>query len=512
MSRGFAGRTEVGRRVRVLLIDVDSLRADHTEPYGYARKITPNLADVAREGTTFLRCYASDTPCVPSRAALTTGQFGVVNGAIGNAGQATQIRVERGKYPPGDPRFRADTPLFGGQLASHGIYTASISCFPERHRSYWYIGNFREWRRPTLSLGDDEDARDVTAAALEWIRDHAKDDDWVLHVQFWDPHIPYVEPGDYARRAGEAGPPPGWPDADTILAHREIYGPHTALDLYEDGGLWTVPPPVSPNAATMPDSITSVEDVVKLYDGYDGAILYWDAHLGRIVDELERLDILDGTAIIVTADHGEALGENGVYADHPMVSESIHHVPLIIRWPGSEPNTRGARWGGLMYHLDLCPTLCDLLGIPVPENWHGISVANVVRGGTVDGRSHLVLSHGSYTYQRGVRTADDLYIATRHPGCFRVEAEQLYRVGDDPHMTHNLVDEKPEVANIMRSLLGQWEHQYTRPGVSDGDPMQLRRYETPWSAFSIERYAERLRRTQRDHLARHLLESYGGIS
>lgn len=491
--------------MRIVFVDVDSLRADHTEPYGYPRRITPNLAELAREGTTFLRCYASDTPCVPSRAALTTGQFGIVNGAIGNAGRATQIRSKRGEYPPGDPQYCDETPLFGGQLARHGIYTASISCFPERHRSYWYVGNFREWRRPTLSLGDDEDARDVTAAALNWIRDHAQEDDWLLHVQFWDPHIPYVEPSDYVRRAGEAGPPPAWPDADAISAHQEIYGPHTALDLYEDGGRWAVPPPLSPNAATMPDSITSVEDAVKLYDGYDGAILYWDEQLGRILNELDSLGILDETAIIVTADHGEALGENGVYADHPMVSEPIHRVPLVIRWPGADAKSRGSRWNGLMYHLDLCPTLCDLLGVPVPQGWHGMSVADVVRGGTRTGRPHLVLSHGSYTYQRGVRTAQHLYVSTLHPGCFQVEPEQLYGIDGDPHMTQNLIREKPDLAVSMRALLGQWEHQYARPGINDGDPMQLRRYETPWSAFSAERYAERLRQTGRGHLARQLL-------
>lgn len=495
--------------MRIVLFDVDSLRADHTEPYGYGRRITPNLAEVAREGTTFLRCYASDSPCVPSRAAFTTGQFGIVNGAIGNAGRAVQIRAGRGKYPPGDPRYRDDSPLFGGQLARHGVYTASISCFPERHRSYWFVGNFREWRRPTLSLGDDEDARNVTGVALDWIRSHAHEDDWLLHVQYWEPHIPYVEPSEYVRRAAEAGPPPSWPDAAAIREHQEIYGPHTARDLYEDEGRWAVPPPLSPNAATMPDAIASIEDAGKLCDGYDGAILYWDEQLGRVLDELDSLGILEDTAIIVTADHGEALGENGVYADHPMVSEPIHHVPLVIRWPGAHAASRGSTWNGLMYHLDLCPTLCDLLGVPVPGSWHGRSVADVLRGGAVTGRPQLVLSHGSYTYQRGVRTEQHLYVATLHPGCWRLDPEQLYDIDDDPHMTRNLIGERPELAVTMRGLLGKWEHEYARPGSNDGDPMQLRRHENPWSAFSPERYADRLQQTGRDHLARHLFESIG---
>ena len=98
-------------------------------------------------------------------------------------------------------------PSFGGHLYRNGIYAASIACFPERHMAYWF-----------------------------------------LQVHFWDPHTPYLEPGDWARRASESGPAPAWPDEEAIAAHFEIYGPHSALDLYEGDGTWSVPPPPSPNA------------------------------------------------------------------------------------------------------------------------------------------------------------------------------------------------------------------------------------------------------------------------
>jgi len=138
--------------MRILYVDVDTLRADHTTPYGYPRTITPNLEELARQSVVFDRCYSSDSPCAPSRAALTSGQFGITTGAIGNFGPATDIRMfERTCYAP----------YFGGHLYRNGIYTASISCFPERHMAYWFVGNFREWIKPSLSNGDDEDAATV---------------------------------------------------------------------------------------------------------------------------------------------------------------------------------------------------------------------------------------------------------------------------------------------------------------------------------------------------------------
>ena len=215
--------------MRIVYVDVDTMRADHTSPCGYSRTVTPNLATLAAGGVVFDRCYASDSPCAPSRATFTSGQFGITSGAIANFGPASEIRMfERTRYAP----------FFGGHLYRNGIYTASISCFPERHMAYWFLGNFREWIKPSLSNGDDEDAATVTAAAVDWLIRKGREDDWFLHVHFWDPHIPYLEPERWVEQAATSGPPPLWPDDEAIAAHAEIYGPHTALDLYEGDGSW----------------------------------------------------------------------------------------------------------------------------------------------------------------------------------------------------------------------------------------------------------------------------------
>ncbi len=482
--------------MRILYCDVDTLRADHTGPYGYRRAITPNLDDLARRAVVLTSCYCSDSPCAPSRAAFTSGQFGITTGAVANLGPAADLKLfQRTRHAP----------FFGSHLYHHGIYTASISCFPERHLAYWYVGNFREWMKPSLSNGDDEDAGDVTAAAVDWLRRRGRQDNWFLQVHFWDPHIPYLEPEPWFERAASAGEPPPWPDEEAIAAHRERYGPHSALDLYEGDGTWAVPAPRSPNPATMPDAVRTRQDFERLVTGYDGAVMYWDHHLGILLHTLDDLGVLDETAIVVTSDHGESLGENGVYGDHPMANEANHHVPLVLRWPPltDQLAEEQRRVDGLTYHLDLAPTICDLLGISTPGGWDGVSFAAAVGGQPFAGRPELALSHGAYTYQRALRTTTHLYVETLHPGCWRLERQQLY-AATDPHMTTDLAGGDPRTTNMLADRLAAWRDDHLTMSGPEPDPMEAGLYESPADAFSVERYLGRLRATGRAHLAEDL--------
>lgn len=496
--------------MRILYCDVDTLRADHTEPYGYSRRLTPTFRSLSERGVVFENYYTSDSPCAPSRAAWSTQQFGLTNGAIGNAGPAAQIRLPRGRTPIRGSQWPPDAELLGGVLYRNGLHTASFSCFPERHQAYWFTGNFREWHMPTLSLGDDEQGQDVADAGIAWLRQNGQTDDWFLHLHFWDPHIPYVMPEKWSRVAHEAGEAPAWPDEEAIAGHQSVYGPHTARDLYEDDGRWSLPAasPLAP--AVMPHQIASRGDFVKLIDGYDGAIAYWDDQLGRVIGALGELGILEDTVIIVTSDHGEAFGENGVYADHPLVNEAIHRIPLMIVWPGvTDQVIPRRRAGGWFYNIDLGPTLCEMLGIAIPAQWQGKSFAPALRGEECEGYPYLVLSHGAYTYQRAIRTPSHLYIMTLHPGCFRLDVEQLYDMDSDPHMTTNLAER--ECVDEYRAMLAEWWLTYAGSPSSPPDPMQTRLHEGPSEAFSLDHYADRLRQTGREELAVELLTRRRGL-
>ncbi|MFF8772107.1 sulfatase [Kitasatospora sp. NPDC015120] len=484
--------------MRIIYVDVDTLRADHTTPYGYHRPTTPNLQRLADKSVTFERYYCSDSPCMPSRAALTSGQFGITNGVIGHYGEAAQFRLDTGHGP------EPDRPLLGQALQFAGHYTAAISVFAERHRAYFFNGNFRETLRATPHWGD-EDAEDVNKAAIDWIRRHADEEDWYLHLTYWEPHTNYTQPVEWTETMAASGPVQEWPDERTIAEHAEVYGPRSALDLHHS--MWAgIGESKSPVPHNMPDAIRSRADFEHLINGFDGAIAYWDHHFGRLLAALEELGIADDTAVIVSADHGESLGELGMYAEHGMATEPVHRLPLVVYWPGlTDALPQEARRNdALLYNIDLAPTLCDLLGLDTPPGWQGESFAPALRGERIDSREYLVLGHGAMTYQRAVRTRDHLYVRTYHPGSFRAEWEHLFHVTDDPHLTRDLLDDEPELAARMRSHLAEWWNRYAGHPGAQPDPMQSTLQAGPVYYNDPARYADHLRATGRAHLAEDL--------
>ena len=133
--------------MRVLFIDIDTLRPDHMGCYGYYRNTTPNMDKVAAEGVRFDNYYCSDAPCLPSRAALVSGRFGIRNGAVGHGGTAADMRLKGA-----DRGFRDihDINSLHNIFRRAGMYTASVSTFPERHSSWWFNAGFNE----TYNVGD----------------------------------------------------------------------------------------------------------------------------------------------------------------------------------------------------------------------------------------------------------------------------------------------------------------------------------------------------------------------
>ncbi len=478
--------------MRIIYIDVNSLRPDHASPYGYRRNLTPNLQAIADRGIRFDKYHSSDTPCVPSRAGFTTQRFGIVTGAIGHQGRDGDVRLteSRSQAP--------DAPFFGYHLANAGGYhTVGMSCFAERHQAYWYHGNFMEFLRPSLSLGLDEDAKDVTDAAIGWLERRGHEDNWFLALNYWDPHTDYIIDRTWVEQAAASGPPPDWPDAAAIEKHQRVYGSNTAADQRNASG------EPSPAPDVMPNAIANRADFEALINGYDGTVAYFDHHLGRLLDKLRILGLDDKTAIIFTADHGEAFGENGIYAEHAMAHPATNRVPLIIYWPGVTDKLTPAErsFDGLLYHLDLGPTICELLGLPVPSGWHGRSFASAVHGNAFEGRPHLVLSQGVHSFQRAVRMGDLYYIRTLHPGTYKVNPEELYDLRVDPHLTRDLMLTEPWRAVPLKAVLADWWHEYAGSPGAAPDPMQSVLQRGPVLYLHPERYLERLESTGRHDLA-----------
>lgn len=483
--------------MRILYLDIDTLRADHLGCAGYHRDTTPNIDALAAEGIRFTNVYASDVPCLPSRTALATGTFGIRNGVVNHAGAAADLRSLGPKRGFFSSHF---TRSWAGLLYFAGWHTASISSFPFRHSASWWNNGFMEAMNLMRGMGVER-ADQVLPGALDWLERRGRDDSWFLHVHLWDPHTPYNTPDDYGNPfAGD--PVPAWHTEEVRARNWELSGPHSAQ---EPWGFrpdeWGPPPPRHPwDASTM-------DDVKRIFDGYDVGIRYADDAAGALLTKLADLDVLDDTAVLVSSDHGEAFGELGVYADHQGADEATAHIPAILRWPGLEPRT----YDGLQYHLDVAATVIELAGIEVPATWDGESMAPALRDGTDGGRDHLVMSQGAWACQRGVRWGDHLYLRTWHDGYHgHWPEEMLFDVSADPHETDDLADRHPDVARAGASILDDWTAEALERSLVPSDPMDIVREEG--GPFHTRRhlpaYLDRLRRTGRGHWADVLLERH----
>ena len=258
-----------------------------------------------------------------------------------------------------------------------------------------------------------------------------------------------------------SGPAPAWPDEATVRAHQPTTGPFTATGQFPDH---RSPFPL------MPGAIAHREDAETLLDGYDAALRYIDEKIGEVLDRLEGYGLLGDTAVIVSADHGDAFGEHGIYSDHVCADECVHHVPLIVRWPGMD-GAQGVH-AGFHYNTDLAPTICDLLGLPIPRLWDGGSFAETLRSGKATGRDVLVWDHGLYTVQRAVRTERWLFVVTYDDyGYESFDPVALYDMKEDPYQTTNVAADHPEVIARSWQHLALWEHEQMQADSSCEDPL-----------------------------------------
>lgn len=483
--------------MRILYLDIDTLRPDHLGCYGYHRNTSPNIDALAADGIRFTNVYASDVPCLPSRTALATGRFGIRNGVVNHGGRAADPRVEGQHRQMIGAQMRA---AWAFRLYHAGYHTASISSFPFRHSAAWWNNGFMESMNLMRGMGGER-ADQVLPGALDWLDRRGRSDDWFLHVHLWDPHTPYNTPDEYGNPfAGDAIP--AWHTEEVRQRNWMLPGPHSAQ---EPWGFrpdeWGPPPPRQPwNAASM-------DDTKAIFDGYDVGIRYADDAVGTIVNRLADLGVLDETAILVSSDHGEAFGELGVYADHQGADEATAHIPSVLRWPGLAPRVEP----GLHYHLDVAATVVELAGGHLPdEGWDGEPFTAALRDGNAHGRDHLVLSQGAWACQRGVRFDDHLYLRTWHDGYHCWPDEMLFDIGEDPHETSDLASASPTEVGKGRDLLARWTAEQLATTPDGVDPMETVLAEGgPYHVRGhLPAYLERLRATDRGEWADVLAEKY----
>ena len=318
-----------------------------------------------------------------------TGQFGIHTGVVNHGGTNADIRLEGEERKFRGRLFRQTLPAF---LRSQGFKTVSISPFAERHGAWHFNAGFNETHN-TGKTGQ-EIADEIAPVALKWIKDNAKEDNWFLHVNFWDPHTIYRTPTDFGEPFPDE-PIPQWPTEEVLKEHQQMVGPYkpNELHMYDDN----IDEQEHPRFLGR---IANMEDMKKMFDGYDTGIRYMDYHLGKLFAALEEIGVMDDLAIIISADHGEHMGELGIYCEHSTADESTSKIPMIIKWPEGKS---GHFDDGLHYNLDLAPTIAELLHSDPVDSWDGESYAPAILEGKDCGRDQLILSQCAHVLQRSVR-------------------------------------------------------------------------------------------------------------
>ncbi len=471
--------------MRILYLDLDTLRPDHLGCYGYHRDTSPNIDAIARQGVRFEHHHCSDAPCLPSRAALTTGRFGIHTGVVNHGGTAAEMRLtgpERGFRDP------LDRESFANIFRHAGLHTVSISPFAERHSAWWFNAGYKEMHN--TGQGGQESAEHVTPVVLDWIERNAANDNWFLHVNYWDPHGPYRAPKEYGDPFAD-DPIPAWLTEEAMERHRAMVGPHGARDIamYDNS--------TNPAFPRHLGEIRDMDELRQVMDGYDTGIRYMDEHIGRLFAAFAEAGVMDDLVIIISADHGENMGELGIYGEHATADEITTRIPLIIRWPGA---AAGHVDTGLHYNLDLLPTLTDLLGLEKSPRWDGESFAPAMKGEPC-GRDHLIVSQCAHVCQRSVRFGPWLYMRTYHDGYHLWPKEMLFNLENDPHEERDVAAEHPDIVREGETRLLDWHDEMMAtmpPGVAE-DPMRTVLAEGgPFHARNeLAKYCKYLERSER---------------
>ena len=410
----------------VILIQADTLRADHLGAYGYARAQTPNLDALAAKGVLFEQHIVNATYTACSVPSLLTGNY----------------QDRHGLWFQGDTLSESNI-TFPERLSKSGYVTTGFFSNPVVHPDRGYTQGVET----TLNLTRDHDAGVMVNHALDWLQKN-RDDPFFLWLFLIDPHFPYTPPTEYADRFAQPG------SLKTSLSWQWEFD-HDNVQWDMEALLW--------GDLATPDSV-ALEMVL-----YDAEISFLDAQVGRLLDYLEQEGLTENTVIVFTSDHGEEFHEHTFFCSHGHSTyDSVASVPLIIKTPESTPS----RVSQVVRNIDVAPTILELLGIAYENNIDGRSLAELVQGKqdslplipaySTSGPIHQgffraqprIYLDGVEGAWRSVRTEQWKLIRIPHP---ETDIYELYDLKADPGETRNLYDPAHEKVAELTGMLNSIE-------------------------------------------------------
>jgi arylsulfatase A-like enzyme len=412
-------------RPNLLLITIDTLRADRLSCYGYERISTPGMDRLAAEGVLFENAHVQSPWTLSSLASILTSTYPSVNGvltglnrlddaretlaeALKRHGYATQAIVTNGWLETN----------FGLNQGFDDYYHPDDYFAIYRFRGMIWERVARRFLKERMDPTNRHRAAYVSDRAIQWLRNH-RDRSFFLWLHYIDPHDPYAPPKPYDE-LWDADYQGRWKDGTGVIFNLRIGQVLTAAEM------------------------THIEAL------YDGEVAYCDEHVGRVLEELDRQGLTENTLVVLSSDHGEEFWEHGgVMHGHTLYAECVA-VPLLMRFPGRLPH--GLRVQNRVRLLDLVPTVCDLLGVEPPKEVQGSSAVPLLAQTDDTDRPVYTEALLYFGEKKSVEVGSYKLIKT-----VATDRYELYDTSRDFDEVANLAPLHPAVRDSLVGLLSAWQ-------------------------------------------------------
>jgi len=439
------------KRPNILLIVMDTQRANNLSCYGYAKRTTPNIDEIANEGALFLNNIVPGVWTLPSHASLFTGRYVSGHGADAHC-----------EY------LMVDFPTMAEILGANGYQTVGFSNNGWVSRKSGIARGFQEFYLVSRKIGkkrvvewfyveeeyfkgegeEDRGSLKTVNLAISWMKrrwDHKRP--FFMFINFIEPHGPYWPPEPFRSKFL----PPDVTE-DELKNLPKLRSTGECIDV---------------RVGKLKLTRRQWEIEKALYDGCTATV---DDRIGKLFTYLKEEGIADETIVIITSDHGDVQGEHEPHIEHHLcVYEELVRVPLIIRYPDVVPKGLKVKW--LSQTLDILPTILDMVQIKDKKYWrtiHGYSLLSTITENkpvreyalieyhtSVQQLFHIWRRHPEYDIRnfnywiKAIRTLKYKYI------WYSNGRDELYDLEEDPEEKRNIADERKDVVVKLRRKLGE---------------------------------------------------------
>jgi len=441
------------QKPNIVLLVLDTLRADHLGCYGYMKRTSPKIDEFADEGYIFKRCYSPANWTVPGHASIFTGKYPISHGA-----RKVYQDILKTDLPITCARLSREETTLAEILANNGYKTGAIVSnigfvsevygldqgfidwindrakysMPNLYlvlRKFTDIDRYYPQPRPNYRRADD-----ITRLSMDWIDNNSIEKPFFLFINYMDPHEPLLPPEPFKSKY-------------SVISREYVL-----------------------NLTNMKKLGKPLNEMEREYmkSRYDGEIAFLDNEIGSLFEHLKENEIYDNSLVIITSDHGEFLGEHGLIGHEISLYDPVLRVPLIIKTP-SKYRMRLKNVFSTVSTIDILPTVLEIVDIEIPQGIHGESMVNKLKDRPIY-IQHYADKHLHEWYDG--RFSKDMIGIVTDEGMKLISGEdnrEMYDLNEDPDEERNKVWIAPKIYKILKEKLDKWKRETPRRDIERSD-------------------------------------------